>query len=298
MKKNKIFFASTLSVSLLGAVAVLSAIFASSNVTDSANTFTTATQDAGTTTTSDHVITLRKSRDVFNDTFNRKDPVSRFKLDPGYGRLKILVKNTGDSTITFSLVHTDSRKLYITKTIGAHSSLNWDSLDSFSQGLRSGNYEIQWRADGDIVHVTTWGVSGTDSANTSTTAIQDAGTTTTNDHVITPQSLGNSFNFALGGSATAPGSFEVPKGFGHVKLRIRNYANAPVDFTLEHNDSSKVYVDDQTIRKNSETVWRSIDGGISDGMRSGRYTIQFRGGSNKVNVEVWGVASSLPSETK
>ncbi len=59
---------------------------------------------------------------------------------------------------------------YIVKTIGAHKKLLWDSVNSFSQGLRSGNYEIQWRANGDIVHVTTWVVSGTDSADTSTTA--------------------------------------------------------------------------------------------------------------------------------
>ncbi|MGW9529697.1 hypothetical protein ACWHAM_18470 [Paenibacillus terrae] len=274
MKKNKLFLASALSISLLGAVAVPSAILASSD----------ARQDAGATTASDRVIP-QKSRDVFDDTFDRKDPVSRFELDHGYGHLKIFAKNKGSSTITFSLVHTDSGKLYITKTIGAHRDLEWSSLNSFSQGLRSGNYEIQWRAGGDIVHVSAWGVSRTDSANTSTTAIQDVGTTI-------------SFNFIVGGSATAPGTFEVPKGFGHVKLRIRNYANAPVDFTVEHNDSGKVYVDGKTIGKNGEIVWRSTDAGISDGLRSGRYTIQFRGSTNKVKVELWGVASSLPSDAK
>jgi hypothetical protein len=137
----------------------------------------------------------------------------------------------------------------------------------------------------------------TDSA-TSTAVTQDAGTTTTGDHVVTPQRLGNTFNYTLGGSATASGTFEVPKGFGHVKLRIRNYANAPVDFTLQHNESGKVYVDGQTIPKNTETIWRSTDEGLSDGLRSGQYTIQFRGASNKVNVELWGVAGSLPSDAK
>lgn len=132
----------------------------------------------------------------------------------------------------------------------------------------------------------------TDSAKTSTAATQNAGKTTGN-HVIIPQSVGNSFNFTVGGSATASGSFEIPKGFGWVKLRIRNYNNTPVDFTVEHNDSGKAYVDGQTIRKNSETIWRS-----ADSMRSGRYSIQFRGGSNKVNVEIWGVAGSLSSDAK
>ncbi|MFM9282062.1 hypothetical protein ACI1P2_29080, partial [Paenibacillus sp. p-8] len=92
----------------------------------------------------------QKSRDVFEDMFDRKDPVTRFEIDPGYGHLKIFVKNRGRSTITFSLVHKDSGKLYITKTVGAGKSLQWNNLDSFSQGLRSGNYEMQWRAGGDI----------------------------------------------------------------------------------------------------------------------------------------------------
>ncbi|QNR65295.1 hypothetical protein IAQ67_15445 [Paenibacillus peoriae] len=159
--------ASVLVLGLIGgAIAVPCAILADSDaaVTDSAAS-TAATQGAVITTTGDHVITPQRARDVFNDTFdNEKNPVSRFVLDPGYGHLKILAKNTSDSTITFSLVHTDSGKQYIVKTIGAHKKLLWDSVNSFSLGLRSGNYEIQWRANGDIVHVTTWGVSETDSA--------------------------------------------------------------------------------------------------------------------------------------
>ncbi|MCP3795658.1 hypothetical protein [Paenibacillus sp. CH40] len=160
--KKKHFIVPALALGLIGgAIAVPNAILADSDVavTDSA-TSTAVTQDAGKTTTGDHVVTPQRARDVFDDTFDRKDPVSRFVLDPGYGHLKISAKNTGDSTITFSVVHTDSNKLYVTKTIGAHSSLNWDSLNSFSSGLRSGNYEIQWRAGGDIVHVSAYGVSG------------------------------------------------------------------------------------------------------------------------------------------
>ncbi|WP_068497712.1 hypothetical protein [Paenibacillus kribbensis] len=272
MNKNKLFLASALSISLLGTVAVPGAIFASSNVT--------------------------KSRDVFDDTFDRKDPVSHFVLVPGYGHLKIFVKNRGNSTITFSLVHKDSGKLYITKTVGAGKELSWNSLDSFSQGLRSGNYEIQWRAGGNIVNVTAWGVSGTDSANISTTVTQNAGTTTKGDRIITPQKMGNSFNFTIGGSATASGSFEVPKGFGHVKLRIRNYSGAAVRFTVEHSDTGKVYADGLKINGKGELVWRSNDEGFPDGLRSGRYIIQFRGSENKVNVEIWGAAGSRSSDTR
>ncbi|WP_068497714.1 hypothetical protein [Paenibacillus kribbensis] len=270
MNKNKLFFASALSICLLEAVAIPSAIFASSDVT--------------------------KSRDVFNDTFDRKDPVSHFVLVPGYGHLKIFVKNRGNSTITFSLVHKDSGKLYITKTVGAGKELPWNSLDSFSQGLRSGNYEIQWRAGGNIVNVTAWGVSGTDSANTSTTVTQNAGTTTTGDRVITPQKMGNSFGSRVQGGATVQSAFEVPRGYGHVKLTLKNNSSYPVKVSLTHNDSGKEYISGATISPRSSLTWKSTDKGITDGLRSGSYTLQWRGGNYDVNAEFNGVAGSQPGD--
>ncbi|KJD42661.1 hypothetical protein [Paenibacillus terrae] len=279
-EKEKIFFSSALSISLLGGGVVPSAIFASSDVTDSVNTSSTATKNAGKSTISDHVITPQKSRDVFDDIFDKKDPVSRFVLDPGYGHLKIFAKNRGDSTITFSLVHTDSRKQYIVKTIGAHKKLLWDSVSSFSQGLRSGNYEIQWRAGGDIVHVTAWGVSGTDSAKVTTQRGIDA------------------INVGITGGATAATSFDIPKGHGHVKLRMKNYSDHTVKVSLTHDNSNKVYITSLAIAPHDTCIWRSTDEGYSSGMRSGDYTLQWRGGDYKVDGHVWGVVGTQPADVQ
>ncbi|WP_258013897.1 hypothetical protein [Paenibacillus polymyxa] len=264
-----------------GAIAVPSAIFADSDaaVTDSATSSAVA-QDAGKTTAGDHVITPQRVRDVFDDTFDRKDPVSRFVLDPGYGHLKISAKNTGGSTITFSLVHTDSGKQYIVKTIGAHKKLLWDSVNSFSQGLRSGNYEIQWRAGGDIVHVTAWGVSGTDSAK------------------VTPQRGIGVIDVRLTGGATAATGFVIPKGHGHVKLSIKNYSDHPVKVSLTHVGSNKEYISALPIAPHDTVIWRSTDEGYSSGMRSGHYTFQWRGADYKVDGHVWGVVGTQPADVQ
>ncbi|KAF6582748.1 hypothetical protein [Paenibacillus sp. EKM211P] len=279
--KKKTFFSSALSFCLLGAVVVPSVICASSDASDSANTSSIAIKNAGKTTTGDHVITPQRARDVFNDTFeNEKNPVSRFVLDPGYGHLKIMVKNTGDSTMTFSLVHTDSNKQYIVKTVGAHKSLTWDSVNSFSQGLRSGNYEIQWRAGGDIVHVTAWGVSGTDSAK------------------VTPQRGIGVIDVRLTGGATAATGFVIPKGHGHVKLSIKNYSDHPVKVSLTHEGSNKEYISALPIAPHDTVIWRSTDEGYSSGMRSGYYTFQWRGADYKVDGHVWGVVGTQPADVQ
>ncbi|WP_256703295.1 hypothetical protein [Paenibacillus peoriae] len=238
MLKKKTFFSSALSICLLGAVVVPSVICASSDASDSANTSSIASKNAGKSTISNHVITPQKSRDVFDDTFDRKDPVSRFVLDPGYGHLKIFAKNRGSSTITFSLVHTDSGKQYIVKTIGAHKKLLWESVNSFSQGLRSENYEIQWRANGDIVHVTTWGVSGTGFANTSTTATQDAGKTTTGVHVITPQATDGQIVDRPVAGFNNSADFDIKPGYGYVRLYLRNTGNTTISFTVNQGSVS------------------------------------------------------------
>jgi hypothetical protein len=104
--KKKHLVASALALGIIGgAVAVPNAIFADSDaaVTDSA-TSTAVTQDAGKTTTGDHVITPQATdgqivdRPVagFNDSAD-------FDIKPGYGYVRLYLRNTGDTTITFTV---------------------------------------------------------------------------------------------------------------------------------------------------------------------------------------------------
>ncbi|WP_277376204.1 hypothetical protein [Paenibacillus polymyxa] len=104
--KKKHFIAPALALGLIGgAIAVPSAIFADSEVTvtDSA-TSSAVNQDAGKTPTGDHVITPQATdgqivdRPVagFNDSAD-------FDIKPGYGYVRMYLRNTGDTTITFTV---------------------------------------------------------------------------------------------------------------------------------------------------------------------------------------------------
>ncbi|KJD42360.1 hypothetical protein [Paenibacillus terrae] len=103
-------------------------------------------------------------------------------------------------------------------------------------------------------------------------------------------------NQRSGGSATVGESLNVPKGWGHVKLRMKNHSDHPVRVSLTHNASNKQYIDGLVIAPHDTVTWKSTDEGITNGMRSGNYTLQWRGSDYKVNGETWGVASSQPGD--
>ncbi|MFS8213157.1 hypothetical protein [Paenibacillus polymyxa] len=138
----------------------------------------------------------------------------------------------------------------------------------------------------------------TDSANTSTTATQAPATTTTGDHVVTPQRGLDAIDVGITGGATASGSFDIPKGYGHVKLRIKNYSDHTVKVSLTHDGSNKEYISALAIAPHDTVIWRSTDEGYSSGVRSGDYTIQFRGGDYKVDGHVWGVVGTQPGDVQ
>ncbi|WP_225999314.1 hypothetical protein [Paenibacillus sp. BJ-4] len=96
------------------------------------------------------------------------------------------------------------------------------------------------------------------------------------------------------GSATVGESFNVPKGWGHIKLRMKNHSDHSVRVSLTHDRSNKVYFDGVVIAPHDTVTWKSTDEGITNGMRSGDYTLQWRGSEYKVNGETWGVANSKP----
>ncbi|MGW8959417.1 hypothetical protein [Paenibacillus sp. NPDC055715] len=132
----------------------------------------------------------------------------------------------------------------------------------------------------------------TDSANTSTTATQAPDTSTTGDHVVTPQKIGNTFGSSVQGGATVQSAFEVPRGYGHVKLTLKNNSSYPVRVSVTHNDSGREYISGIKISPNSSITWRSSDEGYRGGLRSGSYTLQFRGGDYNVDAEFNGIAGS------
>ncbi|MEC0182885.1 hypothetical protein P4H61_15485 [Paenibacillus peoriae] len=121
---------------------------------------------------------------------------------------------------------------------------------------------------------------------TITVGATSASTSKTSENIIISQ--------RSGGSATVGESFNVPKGWGHVKLRMKNHSDHPVRVSLTHDSSNKLYIDALVITPHDTVTWKSTDEGITNGMRSGDYTLQWRGSEYKVNGETWGVADSQP----
>lgn len=117
-----------------------------------------------------------------------------------------------------------------------------------------------------------------------TIGVASASASTTSENTIIPQ--------RSGGSATVGESFNVPKGWGHVK----NHSDHPVKVSLIHNGSNKLYIDALVITPHDTVTSKSTDEGITNGLRSGYYTLQWRGSDYKVNGETWGVAGSQPGD--
>ncbi|MMZ42984.1 hypothetical protein D1872_45200 [compost metagenome] len=97
-----------------------------------------------------------------------------------------------------------------------------------------------------------------------------------------------------GGSATVKEAFSVPKGWGHVKLCMKNHSDHPVKVSLTHSGSNKIYIKGLVIAPHDTVAWKSTDQGFSEGLRSGDYILQWRGSDYKVDGETWGVADSQP----
>ncbi|WP_068497716.1 hypothetical protein [Paenibacillus kribbensis] len=134
-----------------------------------------------------------------------------------------------------------------------------------------------------------------DSVNTSTpeaTVTQPVDTTPAGDVIVIPQRAIDAIDVGVTGGATVGASFDIPKGYGHVKLRIKNYSSYPVKVSLSHIESNKEYITGLKIPAHGEVTWRSTDKGYSGGLRSGSYTLQWRGSDYKVDGHVWGVIAS------
>ncbi|GAC40758.1 hypothetical protein [Paenibacillus popilliae] len=68
-----------------------------------------------------------------------------FKVNPNNGHLKLLLKNLSKYPVNVNLQHIDTNKVYFATTIDAKSSLTWKNWEEgFAQGMRTGNYYIQW----------------------------------------------------------------------------------------------------------------------------------------------------------
>ncbi|MGG1654509.1 hypothetical protein ACIFOE_08760 [Paenibacillus sp. NRS-1783] len=133
--------------------------------------------------------------------------------------------------------------------------------------------------------------SGEESVTESNAVVTKSSEPTTNTiGNITPFEIGNSFGTNISGSPTAESGFNVPAGYGHVKIYVKNLSSSPVKVTVRHESGVEYF--SKTVSKGSPLTWVSFNEGYSQGVRTGKYTITFSGGSSNVDVSYNGIATN------
>jgi len=76
-----------------------------------------------------------------------------FRVNAGFGHLKLLIKNLSNSLVTVTLQNIDTGKVYINGVqVYKGSPLDWKSFEqNYAQGMQSGNYILQWSGGGSVV---------------------------------------------------------------------------------------------------------------------------------------------------
>ncbi|GKS09405.1 hypothetical protein YDYSY3_04050 [Paenibacillus chitinolyticus] len=110
---------------------------------------------------------------------------------------------------------------------------------------------------------------------------------------IEPTEFGNKWDGTVTASSSTQSSFSVPSTYGHVKMWFNNKDSKAVTISITH-ESGKVYVT-KTIPGNSPYTWKSLVDD-PDGVRSGKYTVQYHSPEGSVNVEYNGFASNNKDE--
>ncbi|TKH44715.1 hypothetical protein C1I60_09650 [Paenibacillus terrae] len=103
-------------------------------------------------------IVIQQTGQEVHEVLGGTSPTMDLTVEKGYGHVKIKVKNEGTSNLTWSLQ--GNGREYIYKTVGKGDTLTWTSLNSFPNGMPSGEYVIQFRANGNKVEGEAWGTTG------------------------------------------------------------------------------------------------------------------------------------------
>ncbi|MGW8956767.1 hypothetical protein [Paenibacillus sp. NPDC055715] len=103
-------------------------------------------------------IVIQKTGQEVHSVLGGTSPTMDLTVEKGYGHVKIKVKNTGTSKLTWSLQ--GNGREYVYKTVGKGDTITWTSVNSFRNGMPSGKYVIQFRANGNEVKGEAWGTTG------------------------------------------------------------------------------------------------------------------------------------------
>ncbi|WP_329808606.1 hypothetical protein, partial [Paenibacillus polymyxa] len=118
-----------------------------------------ATPATGIKVSKDHGgIVIQQTGQEVHEVLGGTSPTMDLTVKKGYGHVKIKVRNEGTSNLTWSLQ--GNGREYVYKTVGKGDTLTWTSLNSFPNGMPSGEYVIQFRAGGNKVEGEAWGTTG------------------------------------------------------------------------------------------------------------------------------------------
>ncbi|MGG4046298.1 hypothetical protein [Paenibacillus favisporus] len=114
------------------------------------------------------------------------------------------------------------------------------------------------------------------------------------DPIITPFAVDPLFSTVLGGT-NATSNFTVNKGYGHIKIYVKNTGSYPISVTVQHRDTGRVYLDTTVAPKAAPLDWRSFNQ-FPQGVYSGDYVVTYRADGNILSGEALGMSATINSD--
>ncbi|MDR6726437.1 hypothetical protein J2W91_004948 [Paenibacillus amylolyticus] len=89
-----------------------------------------------------------------------------FTVNEGYGHIKLSMNNHSSHSVFVSLTHNNTGKVYFSQEISGKENFMWKSFEQgFEQGLRGGDYTLQWSGGGSQVNGDFSGVTGSSNSD-------------------------------------------------------------------------------------------------------------------------------------
>ncbi|WP_145948508.1 hypothetical protein [Paenibacillus sp. Y412MC10] len=114
------------------------------------------------------------------------------------------------------------------------------------------------------------------------------------DPIVTPFAVDPLFSTVLAGT-NATSNFTVNKGYGHIKIYVKNTGPYPISVTVQHRETGRVYLDTTVAPKAAPLDWRSFKD-FPQGVYSGDYVVTYRAGGNNMSGEAWGMSATINSD--
>lgn len=108
------------------------------------------------------------------------------------------------------------------------------------------------------------------------------------EKVVKRAGTGNKWDGGVTSKNSTQSAFSVPGGFGYVKMWFHNKDSKSVTITLRHESGKEYY--SKTLLGNSQDIWYSATD-YPQGVRAGKYTVQFHSSEGAVDVQYNGFAA-------